>query len=109
FTTVFHDLRGSSGEQGTESDSVVANHHDRRHRLRRGAALVAVLATAGGVAVYAGASGAGAAPAPSINQVQAEVNSLQGKVDKIGEQYDAAGQQLAAAKARLAQVTKQSD
>jgi cell wall-associated NlpC family hydrolase len=70
---------------------------------------VAVLATAGGVAVYAGASGAGAAPAPSINQVQAEVNSLQGKVDKIGEQYDAAGQQLAAAKTRLAQVSKQAD
>jgi cell wall-associated NlpC family hydrolase len=70
---------------------------------------VTVLAVASGIAVYAGASGAGAAPAPSINQVQAEVNSLQGKVDKIGEQYDAAGQQLAAAKARLAQVTKQSD
>jgi cell wall-associated NlpC family hydrolase len=70
---------------------------------------VAVLAAASGVAVYAGASGAGAAPAPSINQVQAQVNSLQGKVDKIGQQYDAAGQQLSAAKARLAQVTKQSD
>jgi cell wall-associated NlpC family hydrolase len=68
---------------------------------------VAVLATAGGVAVYAGASGAGAAPAPSINQVQAEVNSLQGKVDKIGEEYDAAGQQLTAAKTRLNQVTTQ--
>ncbi len=87
----------------------MANNHDRRHRLRRAAALVAVLATAGGVAVYAGASGAGAAPAPSVNQVQAEVNSLQGKVDKIGEQYDAAGQQLAAAKTRLAQVSKQAD
>jgi cell wall-associated NlpC family hydrolase len=70
---------------------------------------VTVLAAASGVAVYTGASGAGAAPAPSINQVQAEVNSLQGKVDKIGEQYDAAGQQLAAAKTRLDQVTKQSD
>jgi cell wall-associated NlpC family hydrolase len=68
-----------------------------------------VLAAASGVAVYAGASGAGAAPAPSINQVQAQINSLQGKVDKLGEQYDAAGQQLAAAKARLATVTKQSD
>jgi len=71
--------------------------------------LVTVLASASGIAVYAGASGAGAAPAPSINQVQAEVNSLQGKVDKIGQQYDAAGQQLSAAKGRLAEVTKQSD
>jgi peptidoglycan DL-endopeptidase CwlO len=70
---------------------------------------VTVLAAASGVAVYAGASGAGAAPAPSISQVQAQINSLQGKVDKIGEQYDAAGQQLASAKGRLNQVTKQAD
>jgi peptidoglycan DL-endopeptidase CwlO len=109
FTTVFHDLRGSSGEQGTECDSNVAKQHGSRPRLRRAAILVAVFATAGGVAVYAGASGAGAAPAPSITQVQAQINSLQGKVDKIGEEYDAAGQQLAAAKARLKQVTTQSD
>ena len=68
-----------------------------------------VLAAASGVAVYTGASGAGAAPAPSIKQVQAQINSLQGQVDKIGEQYDAAGEQLTAAKSRLAQVTTQSD
>jgi peptidoglycan DL-endopeptidase CwlO len=71
--------------------------------------MVTVLATAGGIAVYSGAQGAGAAPAPTISQVQKEVNALQGKVDKIGQEYDAAGQQLATAKARLAQVTKQSD
>src|SRR6201987_4654782 len=99
----------SARERRTERDSVVAKHHGSRPRVRRAAVLVAVLATASGAAVYAGASGAGAAPAPSINQVQAQVNSLQGKVDKIGEQDDAAGQQLAAAKSRLAQVTKQAD
>jgi peptidoglycan DL-endopeptidase CwlO len=87
----------------------MAKHHGSRPRLRRAAVIATVLATASGIAVYAGASGAGAAPAPSINQVQAQVNSLQGKVDKIGEQYDAAGQQLSAAKSRLAQVTKQYD
>jgi peptidoglycan DL-endopeptidase CwlO len=87
----------------------MAKHHGSRLHLRRAAVIVTVLATAGGVAVYAGASGAGAAPAPSIDQVQAQVNSLQGKVDKVGQQYDAAGQQLASAKARLAQVTKQAD
>jgi len=87
----------------------VAKQHASRSHLRRAAVLVTVLATAGGIAVYAGASGAGAAPAPSITQVQAQINSLQGKVDKIGEEYDAAGQQLAAAKSRLNQVTKQSD
>jgi cell wall-associated NlpC family hydrolase len=85
----------------------MAKHHGSRPRLRRAAVIVTVLASATGIAVYAGASGAGAAPAPSINQVQAQVNSLQGKVDKIGEQYDAAGQQLSAAKSRLAQVTRQ--
>ena len=81
----------------------------RRTHLRRAAVLVTVLASASGIALYAGTSGAGAAPAPSITQVQAQVNSLQGKVDKIGEEYDAAGQQLSAAKARLSQVAKQSD
>lgn len=80
-----------------------------RKPVQRAAVLVTVLAAAGGIAVYSGAQGAGAAPAPTISQVQKQVNILQGKVDKIGQQYDAAGQQLAAAKARLAQVTKQSD
>jgi peptidoglycan DL-endopeptidase CwlO len=109
FTTVFTVFGRSTGERRTERDSVLAKQFGSRPRLRRAAALVAVLAAAGGVAVYAGASGAGAAPAPSIDQVQAEINSLQGQLDKIGEQYDAAGQQLTAAKARLAQATRQSD
>ena len=77
--------------------------------MRRAAVVVTVLAAISGAAVYTGASGAGAAPAPSIKQVQAEVNSLQGQVDKLGEQYDAAGQQLTSAKSRLAQVTQQAD
>jgi cell wall-associated NlpC family hydrolase len=87
----------------------VAERHESRKPVRRAAVLVTVLAAAGGIAVYSGAQGAGAAPAPTISQVQKEVNALQGKVDKIGQEYDAAGQQLAAAKARLTQVTKQSD
>jgi len=87
----------------------VAERLESRKPVRRAAVLMTVLATAGGIAVYSGAPGAGAAPAPTISQVQKEVNALQGKVDKIGQEYDAAGQQLATAKARLAQVTKQSD
>ena len=87
----------------------MAERLESRKPVRRAAVLVTVLATAGGIAVYSGAQGAGAAPAPTISQVQKEVNALQGKVDKIGQEYDAAGQQLATAKARLAQVTKQSD
>jgi cell wall-associated NlpC family hydrolase len=86
----------------------VAKRLTSRAYLRRAAVLVTVLASATGVAVYAGAAGAGAASAPTIRQVQAEVNTLQGKVDKIGEQYDSVGQQLTAAKSQLAQVTKQA-
>jgi cell wall-associated NlpC family hydrolase len=71
--------------------------------------LATVLATAAGIAVYAGATTAGAAPKPTIAQVKAKVSSLQGQVDKIGQEYDSAGQQLAAAKTRLDQVTKQAD
>jgi cell wall-associated NlpC family hydrolase len=87
----------------------VAKRLDSRTRVRRVAVLATVLVAAGGIAVYAGAQGAGAAPAPTLSQVQKEVNALQGKVDKIGQEYDAAGQQVAAAKARLAQVTTQAD
>jgi peptidoglycan DL-endopeptidase CwlO len=86
----------------------VAKRLARRNLLRRAAVFATVLATASGIAVYAGASGAGAAPAPTIAQVKAKVNNLQGQVDKIGQEYDAAGQQLTAAKARLTQVSKQS-
>jgi cell wall-associated NlpC family hydrolase len=61
---------------------------------------------AGGLAVWGGA--AGAAPQPTVTQLQAEVNSLQAKADQTGEQYDQAGQQLAAARGRLAQVQRET-
>ena len=80
-----------------------------RTQMRHAAIVGAVLAAASGVAIYTGAAGAGAAPAPTISSVQAQVNSLQGKVDTIGQRYDAAQQQLTAAKARLAQITRQAD
>src|ERR1700733_10836687 len=87
----------------------MAKRLDSRTQLRRVAVLAAVLAAAGGIAVYSGAQGAGAAPAPTLSQVQKEVNALQGKVDKIGQEYDAAGQQVAAAKARLAPASTQAN
>jgi cell wall-associated NlpC family hydrolase len=74
--------------------------------VRRGAALAIALIAATGIAVYSG--DAGAAPQPSISEVQAQVNALQAKVDQIGERYDSAGQQLANAKARLILVDKQA-
>jgi peptidoglycan DL-endopeptidase CwlO len=78
-----------------------------RSRLRRGAALaVPLLAVGSALAIYGGT--AGAAPQPTISQVQAQVNSLQAKVDRIGEQYDAASEQLAAARSRLTQVNREA-
>jgi cell wall-associated NlpC family hydrolase len=86
----------------------VAKRLSSTAKVRRGAVLAAVLAVVSGSAIYAGTGGAGAAPAPTISQVKAEVNSLQSRVDKIGEEYDAAGQQLAAARAQLTRVSKQT-
>ena len=61
---------------------------------------------AGGTILYA--QRAGAAPSPTISQVQAQVNKLQAQVDQVGEQYDAVSQQVASAKARLASVERQT-
>ncbi|HEX4833713.1 MAG TPA: NlpC/P60 family protein [Trebonia sp.] len=73
---------------------------------RRGVAIAAVVVLAGGLA--AGVSTlAGAAPSPSISQVQAQVNSNQAQYDKASQQYDQYSSQLTAAKARLNQVQHQ--
>jgi cell wall-associated NlpC family hydrolase len=71
-------------------------------RLRRGIAIVAGLTAAGGLAVSA--TGAGAAPQPSVNQVQTRINQLTSQFDKVSQQLDQAGQQLSAAQSRLSQV-----
>ena len=69
--------------------------------FRRGTALVAGLVAAGGLA-YGGI--AGAAPQPTVSQVQAKINQLTTQFDRVSEQYDQASQQLSAAKSRLAGV-----
>jgi cell wall-associated NlpC family hydrolase len=56
----------------------------------------------GGLAVFA--AGAGAAPQPTVDQVQARVNQLTSQFDKVSEQLDQASQQLSAAQLRLSQV-----
>jgi cell wall-associated NlpC family hydrolase len=70
---------------------------------RRGAAIAAVLVFGGGLAIGA-TQLAGAAPQPTLSQVEAKINSLQAQYDKAGQQYDAYSTKLTAAKARLAQV-----
>jgi len=70
--------------------------------IRRGVALSAGLVMAGGLAVFA--TGAGAAPQPSVSQVQAKINQLTTQFDKVSEQLDQASQQLSAAQTKLGQV-----
>jgi peptidoglycan DL-endopeptidase CwlO len=70
--------------------------------IHRGVAIGAGLVMAGGLALFA--TGAGAAPQPSVNQVQTRINQLTSQFDKVSEQLDQAGQQLSAAQSRLSQV-----
>jgi peptidoglycan DL-endopeptidase CwlO len=69
--------------------------------VRRWTALLAGLVAAGGIA-YGGI--AGAAPQPTVSQVQAKINQLTTQFDKVSEQYDQASQQLSAAQSKLAGV-----
>jgi cell wall-associated NlpC family hydrolase len=62
---------------------------------------VAGLVVAGGLA-YGGI--AGAAPQPTVSQVQAKINQLTTQFDRVSQQYDQANEQLSAAKSKLAGV-----
>ena len=86
----------------------MAEHRASTTQIRRGVVLAVAVTAATGLAVYTGTTGAGAAAAPTISQVQAQVNSLQAKMDKVGQQYDANGQAYTAAQATLARVQKQA-
>ncbi len=74
----------------------------RLSELRRGIALGAGVVVIGGLAAYGGM--AGAAPQPTVDQVQAKINQLTSQFDKVSEQLDQASQQLSAAQSRLSQV-----
>jgi cell wall-associated NlpC family hydrolase len=76
-----------------------------RPRLRGSGAIAAGVLAAVGLTAYAGT--AGAAPQPSISQVQQQVNQLQSQYDQANQQYDQAAQQLSLARVRLAKVNKQ--
>ena len=71
-------------------------------RIRRGVATATGLVAVGGLAVFA--SGAGAAPQPTVDQVQARINQLTSQFDRVSQQFDQASQQLSAAQSRLSQV-----
>ena len=71
-------------------------------RFRRGVAIASGLVAVAGLAVFA--TVAGAAPQPTVDQVQARINQLTSQFDKVTEQFDQASQQLSAAQSRLSQV-----
>ena len=60
------------------------------------------LIAAGGLSVFA--AGAGAAPQPTVNQVQARIDQLTSQFNQVSEQFDQASQQLSAAQSKLSQV-----
>src|SRR5690349_3339555 len=70
--------------------------------FHRSVALGAGLVMAGGLAFFA--TGAGAAPQPTVSQVQARIDQLTTQFDKVSQQLDQASTQLSAAQSRLSQV-----
>jgi peptidoglycan DL-endopeptidase CwlO len=113
FTTVISSLWLIRQAWRTERDSIVAKRLTAKHlasttQIRRGAVLAVAVTAATGLAVYTGTTGAGAAPAPTISQAEAQVNSLQSKMDKVGAQFDANSQEYSSAQATLARVQKQA-
>jgi cell wall-associated NlpC family hydrolase len=73
--------------------------------LRRGLAIGASVMAAGALATFAGS--AGAAPKPTVSQVQKSVNRLTSQEDQAAQQYDQSEQQLSSAKQRLALVNRE--
>jgi len=85
-----------------EHDSYMNRLRTRAAGARRAVAVAAGLAVAGGLAVYGGI--AGAAPQPTVGQVQARINQLTSQFDRVSVQLDQASQQLSAAQSKLSQV-----
>jgi peptidoglycan DL-endopeptidase CwlO len=85
-----------------EHDSYMNKPRMTVFKVRRTVAVAAGLAVMGGLGVYGGI--AGAAPQPTVGQVQAKINQLTSQFDRVNTQLDQASQQLSAAQSRLAQV-----
>ena len=74
-------------------------------RLKSSVAVAAGLVAVAGLVTYAGT--AGAAPQPSITQVEAKVNQLTSQFDQANQQYDQAAQQASQARVKLSVANKQ--
>jgi peptidoglycan DL-endopeptidase CwlO len=73
-----------------------------KSRWRRAVTIATGAVVIGGLTSFG--SGAGAAPRPTVAQVQARINHLTSQYDKVAEQLDQASEQLSAAQTRLSQV-----
>jgi peptidoglycan DL-endopeptidase CwlO len=85
-----------------EHDGYMNKRRTTASTVRRAAAVMAGLAVMGGLAVYGGI--AGAAPQPTVAQVQAKIDQLTSQFDQVSVQLDQASQQLSAARTKLSQV-----
>ena len=72
---------------------------------KRGLALAASLIATGAV-ITAGGS-AGAAPTPTVQQVQQRLNKLNNEANRLGQQFDQVKQELTAARQRLTLVNRE--
>ena len=77
-----------------------------RSPLRRWAAIAAGALACGGLVTFAVA--AGAAPQPTVTQVQAKLDKLTSQEDQAIQQYDQSAQELASANAQLALVNREA-
>jgi peptidoglycan DL-endopeptidase CwlO len=73
--------------------------------VRRWAAIAAGALACGGLVTFA--AGAGAAPQPTVTQVQAKVDKLTTQEDQAVQAYDQSAQELASANAQLALVNRE--
>jgi cell wall-associated NlpC family hydrolase len=72
---------------------------------KRGVAIAASLIVTG--AVLAAGGSAGAAPTPTVKQVQQRLTKLNNEANRLGQQFDQVKQDLAAARQRLALVNRE--
>jgi peptidoglycan DL-endopeptidase CwlO len=85
-----------------ERDIYVCSLLARVPTLRHGIQVAGVLAITGGLVASGGM--AGAAPPPTVGQVQAKINQLTSQFDLTATQLDQASQQLSVAQSNLSQV-----
>src|SRR5579872_451436 len=82
---------------------VVTRQAGSKARLRRGVAVVAGLLSIGSLTVVA--VNAGAAPKPTVAEVQAKINQLTTEFNKVSEQLDQVDERLKSARGQLKTVT----